>query len=110
MRAGGLRFRDRKCPDGLAVAKPAPAASFVGGNASCVDLTIVEGRYRQVRRCWEALAGNKVVRLLRLSFGPVALGGLEPGKCHELGPAEVAALRCCVGAGTGAGGGAQVAC
>ena len=74
-------------------AQPALAADIVDGDPTCVDLTILEGRYRQVRRCWEALSGNRVVRLLRLSFGPIELGALEVGQCRELDVAEVEALR-----------------
>jgi 16S rRNA U516 pseudouridylate synthase RsuA-like enzyme len=50
---------------GYAVAAPALAAARVAGVAGdCVDLTIVEGRYRQVRRMWEELGGNRVVQPL----------------------------------------------
>jgi 16S rRNA U516 pseudouridylate synthase RsuA-like enzyme len=38
-----------------------------------VDVTIGEGKYRQVRRCWESLSNNKVLHLQRLSFGPIHL-------------------------------------
>jgi 16S rRNA U516 pseudouridylate synthase RsuA-like enzyme len=38
-----------------------------------VDVTIGEGKYRQVRRCWESLSNNKVIHLQRLSFGPIEL-------------------------------------
>ena len=38
-----------------------------------VDVTIGEGKYRQVRRCWESLSNNKVLYLQRLSFGPIDL-------------------------------------
>ena len=38
-----------------------------------VDVTIGEGKYRQVRRCWESLSNNKVLHLQRLSFGPIDL-------------------------------------
>ena len=47
--AGGLRFRDKKVEGGFATAKPALAAAFVDGSPVCVDLTIAEGRNRQVR-------------------------------------------------------------
>jgi pseudouridine synthase len=76
---GRLQFRDRKCTNGLATAQAALEAVFVDldDNNEChahcvVDVTIVEGRYRQVRRCWEAL-GNRVLRLQRLSMGPIEL-------------------------------------
>jgi 23S rRNA pseudouridine2605 synthase len=58
---------------------------------SIVDLTLVEGRNRIVRRWCEAM-GLKVDRLARLSYGPVRLGDLAPGKYRPLNPREEAAL------------------
>jgi len=90
---GGLQFRDKKVEGGFATAKPALAAAFVEGDASCVDVTIAEGRNRQVRRMWNVLDDNHVLRLLRLDFGPVALGALAVGTFRELTPTEVDALQ-----------------
>ena len=58
---------------------------------SVIDLTIHEGRYRQVRRMFEAM-GHRVLALVRLRFGPVALGSLAPGRLRELSPSERKAL------------------
>jgi len=58
---------------------------------SVVDITIHEGRNRQVRRMFEAL-GHPVVGLVRLRFGPIALGDLAPGATRELSKKERAAL------------------
>lgn len=55
---------------------------------SLVDLTLMEGRNRVVRRWVEAL-GLKVDRLARLSYGPVRLGDLAPGRSRPLTPAEL---------------------
>ena len=44
---------------------------------SDLDLTIHEGRNRQVRRMFEAV-GHPVLSLVRLRFGPVSLGDLPP--------------------------------
>jgi pseudouridine synthase len=52
------------------------------------EITITEGRNRQVRRMVEAL-GAKVLKLVRVSIGPINIGGLEIGKYRELTPAEV---------------------
>jgi 23S rRNA pseudouridine2605 synthase len=57
-----------------------------------VELTIREGRKRQVRRMLEAV-GHRVVALERVAFGPLGLRGLEPGKSRRLTKAEVERLR-----------------
>jgi 23S rRNA pseudouridine2605 synthase len=57
-----------------------------------VELTIREGRKRQVRRMLEAV-GHRVVALERVAFGPLGLRGLEPGKSRHLTKAEVHRLR-----------------
>lgn len=55
-------------------------------------VTIVEGRYHQVRRMVAAL-GSRVVTLHRERIGSLALpGDLAPGGFRELGPDEVAAV------------------
>ena len=58
---------------------------------SIIDLTLTEGRNRIVRRWAEAL-GLKVDRLARLSYGPVRLGDLPPGRYRPLTPKEEAGL------------------
>lgn len=57
-----------------------------------ISLTLREGRKREVRRMMEAL-GLAVRRLMRVGFGPIDLGGLEPGDWRELTPDEIGALR-----------------
>jgi 23S rRNA pseudouridine2605 synthase len=55
-------------------------------------VTLKEGRYREVRRLWEAV-GFAVSRLTRVRFGPVSLPrGLRTGKWQELGPRELNSL------------------
>jgi 23S rRNA pseudouridine2605 synthase len=60
--------------------------------AGVVEITIREGRKRQVRRMLEAV-GHRVVELERVAFGPLGLRGLEPGKSRRLTKAEVERLR-----------------
>ena len=57
-----------------------------------LELTIAEGRKRQVRRMCEAV-GHPVVELERVAFGPLRLGALAPGQARLLTPAEVERLR-----------------
>ncbi|MBV8283477.1 MAG: rRNA pseudouridine synthase, partial [Candidatus Eremiobacteraeota bacterium] len=59
---------------------------------SVVDVTLHEGRNRQVRRMFEAL-DHRVSALVRLRFGPIALGDLPAGRVRPLGDKERAALR-----------------
>jgi pseudouridine synthase len=58
---------------------------------SIIDLTLAEGRNRIVRR-WCETMGLKVDRLARLSYGPVRLGDLAPGRYRPLTPREEVAL------------------
>jgi len=57
-----------------------------------LEITLREGRKRQVRRMCEAV-GHRVVELERVAFGPLGLRGLEQGKSRRLKPAEVERLR-----------------
>ena len=57
-----------------------------------LEITISEGRNRQVRRMIEAV-GGKVLKLVRVRIGPLTLEGLPMGKWRELTPAEVIKLR-----------------
>lgn len=57
-----------------------------------LEVTLVEGRNRQIRKMCEAL-GLEVARLKRTAIGPVKLGMLKQGKWRELTPQEVAALK-----------------
>ena len=56
------------------------------------DITIHEGRNRQIRRMCSAV-GLQVVRLRRSAEGPVKLGMLQPGEYRELKKSEINALR-----------------
>jgi 23S rRNA pseudouridine2605 synthase len=62
-----------------------------GPAASELDLTIHEGRNRQVRRMFEA-TGHPVISLVRLRFGPLALGDLRPGTWRDATEKELATL------------------
>ena len=56
-----------------------------------LEISIHEGRNRQVRRMTEAI-GHPVTRLVRTSIGPLQVGRLKPGQFRRLGPHEVQAL------------------
>ncbi len=59
------------------------------GSNTWFRVVVMEGRYREVRRLWEAV-GCRVSRLIRVRYGPVHLKrGLPPGRWTELSRAEV---------------------
>lgn len=58
---------------------------------SFIEITIQEGRNRQVRRMIEAI-GSKVLKLVRTEIGGLRIGDLPIGRYRELTPAEVALL------------------
>ncbi|MEI5907138.1 pseudouridine synthase [Bacillus spongiae] len=77
--------------------KTAPAkVKFNSGDRkkgkSIVQITIHEGRNRQVRRMFEAI-GFPVDKLKREMFGTLSLHGLNAGEVRELTPHEVKQLR-----------------
>jgi 23S rRNA pseudouridine2605 synthase len=55
------------------------------------EITLTEGRNRQVRRMVEALDSH-VLKLVRVQIGAIAIGSLAIGKWRHLTPAEVASL------------------
>ena len=57
-----------------------------------LELTIREGRKRQVRRMCDAI-GHPVVQLSRIAFGPLRLKELAPGQHRRLTQAEIERLR-----------------
>lgn len=59
---------------------------------SRIELTIKEGRNRQVRRMFEAI-GKDVEFLKRVAVGEIRLGGLSRGKYRFLNEKEVAYLK-----------------
>jgi 23S rRNA pseudouridine2605 synthase len=60
-------------------------------SADTIEITIHEGRKRQVKRMCEAV-GHPVKRLERVRFGPLELGDLPRGRWRRLTDAEVDAL------------------
>jgi 23S rRNA pseudouridine2605 synthase len=61
------------------------------GSSSLVELSIHEGRNRQVRRMFDSV-GHPVIRLARIAIGPLGLGRLRAGTVRRLRPEEVGAL------------------
>jgi 23S rRNA pseudouridine2605 synthase len=60
-------------------------------DATTVEIRIIEGKNRQVRRMFAAV-GNKVVDLKRVAVGEILLGRLKEGAYRKLSPRERAYL------------------
>ncbi|MGH2752585.1 MAG: pseudouridine synthase [Actinomycetota bacterium] len=58
---------------------------------SLVEISLTEGRNRQVRRTLEAV-GHPVRRLVRTAIGPLMLGRLKPATYRRLKPEEIREL------------------
>jgi len=86
--------------DGIARAEDVQVVQLARGRKATSEfhVTLREGRKREVRRMMEAL-DLPVRRLVRVSFGPIELGELAPGRWRELTAGEVRALRAAVGMG-----------
>lgn len=63
-----------------------------GARHSWLEITIHEGRNRQIRRMCEAV-GHEVLKLKRVALGPLQLGDLPLGQYRELSASELAALK-----------------
>jgi 23S rRNA pseudouridine2605 synthase len=57
-----------------------------------LEITLREGRKRQVRRMCEAV-GHRVIELERVAFGPLGLRGLAPGESRRLTRPEIERMR-----------------
>ena len=62
------------------------------GRNCWLEMSLTEGKNREVRRVLEHL-GLQVSRLIRTSYGPFTLGGLEPGQVDEIGQVELDEFR-----------------
>jgi len=70
------------------------------GKNTWLEITINEGRNRQVRRMC-ALVGHPVTKLKRIRYGPIRLADLKPGSYRRLTARELEGLRkCCADKGT----------
>jgi len=78
--------------DGYTIRRPQVKLIRAEGTKAKFQITIHEGRNRQVRRMCE-IAGMTVTRLRRVREGSLQLGNLPLGKWRYLTPEEVAALK-----------------
>lgn len=61
-------------------------------NSTVCEITIHEGKNRQVRRMFKAI-GHPVLELSRTGLGDLSIGKLALGQCRKLSPAEVEYLK-----------------
>lgn len=76
--------------DGLARAVSARVVDM-RSQASMIEIVLVEGRNREIRRMCTAL-GHEVERLVRTAIGPVRDRSIKPGEWRRLQAEEVASL------------------
>lgn len=75
------------------ITSPAEVSLLTTNNSvSLLEMTIHEGRNRQIRRMCETV-GISLVDLQRVAFGPIKIGNLGIGKFRELTKKEVQALK-----------------
>lgn len=97
-----LTRRDDGETDGIARASAAIDIVKREPARTIIDLTLSEGRNRQVRRML-AKVGCPVKKLVRIRMGPLALKGVALGEWRELTTVEVHQLRRAVGLETAKG-------
>lgn len=78
--------------DGPARADEARRVGRNTGGQAWIALTLREGRYREVKRLCQAV-DLRVVRLVRVAYGPLRLGRLLPGGWRNVSRSELTALR-----------------
>ncbi len=97
---GALRLlRRRIVLDGTAIRRPEVRLLWADGAAAQLEVTIHEGKNRQIRRMCEQ-AGLTCTRLKRIREGRLELGDLKPGGCRPLTEAELAYIRTVKGSDT----------
>ncbi|MBX3127292.1 MAG: rRNA pseudouridine synthase [Polyangiaceae bacterium] len=90
--AGLERFRARLTIDGRETRPATVRRLRVEGDKTWLEVTLTEGRNRQVRRLADA-AGHPVLRLARVSYAGIEVEGLRPGQWRALSREELVAIK-----------------
>lgn len=77
--------------EGRVLTAPAKVRLFRNAENPWYELTLIEGRNREIRKMFEEI-GHHVEKIRRIGYGPLVLD-LEPGEARELTEAEVEKLR-----------------
>jgi len=87
-----LAFKEGVILDDGYKTKPGELKIIKSGLTSDIELTIIEGKFHQVKRMFEAV-GKRVMYLRRLSMGPLQLDeSMELGEYRELTDEEITQL------------------
>jgi 23S rRNA pseudouridine2605 synthase len=87
----GWLERGVEMPDGEVLKAKRAALLRAGEKRSWLEIVLGEGKNRQIRRMLDGL-GVEVLRLVRVTIGPLQLGQLAKGEHRALRPEEKAAL------------------
>lgn len=77
--------------EGRVLTAPAKVRLFRDAENPWYELTLIEGRNREIRKMFEEV-GHHVEKIRRIGYGPLVLD-VEPGEARELTEAEVEKLR-----------------
>jgi 23S rRNA pseudouridine2605 synthase len=99
VRGARLARQGVELEDGPVMPRSVEARRGAGGQWE-FEVTIAEGRKREVRRLCKAL-GLSVERLVRTRFGPIELGPLPSGAVRPLTAGERAAVDACAAGASG---------
>jgi pseudouridine synthase len=77
--------------DGVELSDGPTKPALVTRSEKSIEITITEGRNRQVRRMLEAV-DSRVRKLVRIAIGPLRIEKLEIGKWRRLSAREVQSL------------------
>lgn len=92
LRSGIMIDRGRRgTREGRVMTSPAKVRQMRAGENPWYELTLIEGRNREIRKMFEEI-GHHVEKIRRVGYGPLVLD-VEPGEVRELEPREVEALR-----------------
>lgn len=87
----GVRIDRGLAGDGKVLTSPAGVRLIRDADNPWFEVTLVEGRNRQIRKMFEE-TGHHVEKIRRVGYGPLQLD-VPPGEYRELDPKEVEALR-----------------
>jgi 23S rRNA pseudouridine2605 synthase len=93
--ARGLRSTDHRKPKQRVKTAPAKVRIVREGDNPWYELTLMEGKNRQIRRMFEEI-GHHVEKIKRVRYGPLSLD-VPPGEFRRLSMGEVAKLKAAAG-------------